>query len=303
MSGIFAAVETFMKARETEDVESSRLHEVELRLDALEATLLHADLLDTDPHQSDAESGLAAAKARFDNWIAERSQPLRSWYEATGHEVGEIVESWPGELLRALRSEIAEVEDVLLQLRRRQDLLSEVAEVSETKRQRVAEVERSRDELAEARSLAPTGSAAESFASVLVSVLEHVDSEVCPVCDQEFARAGSLRNHIVAKVGTLNADAERLLEMEARRSALDAEYSSLTADLAEHARRRDELGDPREVDSDLQARSRRVADLRSLEPIAEAGVLLASEVSVNDGRKWTPWRPWVPRLDATPRLG
>ncbi len=279
MSAILAAVETLAAAREAEDVESSSLHEVELRLDAVEATLVQADLIDIDPNQSEAQSGLAAARARFDNWIAERSQPLRSWYEASGYEVGEVLESWPGALLRALRSEIAEVEDVLLQLRRRQDLVREVAEVSEAKRQRLDEVERSRDELAEARSSAATGSAAASLASVLVSVLEHVDGEVCPVCDQDFLHTGSLRDHIVAKASTLNADAERLLEMEARRSALDAQYRSLTADLAEHARRRDELGDPRAVESELQARTRRLADLRSLEPIAEAGLLLATEVS------------------------
>lgn len=77
-----------------------------------------------------------------------------------------------------------------------------------------------------------------SLASALAELTSFIDDNVCPVCDRDFTDvgAGSLNDHVHAKVRTLSASAERLLTLGRTRSEeqvtlerLDRELESLAA--------------------------------------------------------------------------
>ncbi len=276
---LFAEVDALAATRAAEDAESTRTREAHLRLDAVEAALTQGDLKDVDPSQLESESGIRAAQGRYEDWKGGRSQALHRWFESSQGRAGLDDDPEPATLLRALRSEIADIEDALADLRARQGALRELDERSVEARQRFDELERNIDALLEAQNALSTDSAAASLASVLVSVLEHLDGEACPICDQEFEGVGSLRDHIIAKADALNAGAKRLLEMETRRSAMVSEHKSLAADLSDHQARRERLGNAARLDAEVQTRAGRLGELRSLEPIGEAGQLLADEVA------------------------
>ncbi|MFB2533473.1 AAA family ATPase [Paracoccus sp. p3-h83] len=77
-----------------------------------------------------------------------------------------------------------------------------------------------------------------SLASALAELTSFIDDNVCPLCDRDFTDvgAGSLNDHVHAKVRTLSASAERLLTLGRTRSEeqvalerLDRELESLAA--------------------------------------------------------------------------
>jgi len=109
--------------------------------------------------------------------------------------------------------------------------------------------------------------------------LEHVDEEVCPVCDQAFTTGGTLREHLLAKIENLNADAKSLMGMEGRRSTLESEQNVLRRGLEAQVAERSQMGTAAELEAEAHSTSRVVADLKTLEPIGEAGQLLAEEVA------------------------
>lgn len=259
------------------DLEIARVREAQLRLDAVESTLAQNNLIDADPNQPANELDTVAAERRFEDWRLSRAAPLREWFESGERDAPDAAE--PSTLLRVLRQEISDLEISLANLRRSQAAARGLDERTAIVRRRMDEVSRGLGELARARNAASTSSAATGLASLLVSLLEHVDGEVCPVCEQDYLRAGSLRDHILAKVETLDVDAGRLLEMETRRSEREAEQTALQSELVDLEARREQLGEALALDADADSLERRLGQLRELEPIGEAGQILTNEIT------------------------
>lgn len=120
-------------------------------------------------------------------------------------------------------------------LRRATDETAEIAAL----RARTAEIQ---DELAGlvALSAAAVGEV-QQRQQMLSEALAHVDDDVCPVCDRNFAETGgSLRNHVTAELERLGAATTQLQEQIRRRDALvkesataEARASKLAADAPE----------------------------------------------------------------------
>lgn len=279
-SQIQTAVGYVLAAQGEYDEAGARLRQAVLRLDAVELTLVQEQLMAVDPHEPEDDSGLAEAEARLREWRESRSNPLRQWFASrAGQDTSEGSDPDPQKMLRVLRFEIEEVEASLGEAERRRSSTAQLDERAAVARAALADIDREIADLADERDIASSGSAAAALASALVGVLEHIDGESCPVCDQHFRGAGALREHVVAKVGALNADAARLIAMESRRSHLDSRRDALVRDLDELSVRRQQLGDVRALESEVQARTAQLRNLRALEPIGDAGRLLTAEIA------------------------
>jgi exonuclease SbcC len=73
-----------------------------------------------------------------------------------------------------------------------------------------------------------------SLASLLGTVLEHLKSDDCPVCDRDYSELGigDLRTLVLRKIETLGADANRLQSIARQRDEATAEYDSLKSRIA-----------------------------------------------------------------------
>ncbi|RHW25396.1 hypothetical protein D0Z08_19400 [Nocardioides immobilis] len=279
-SQIQTAVGDVLEARDGYDETGARLRQAALRLDAVELTLVQEQLITVDPNEPEDDSGLAAAEARFRDWSESRSRPLRQWFTSRASQgASEESDPDPQTMLRALRREIEDVEASLDEAERKRTGNAQIDERAAVVRGAVADIDREIADLADERDIASSGSAAAALASTLVGVLEHIDGESCPVCDQHFRGAGPLREHVIAKVGALNSDAARLVAMENRRSQLDSRRNALVRELEDLGIRRQQIGDVRALTSEVQARTAQLRNLRALEPIGDAGRLLTTEIA------------------------
>lgn len=68
---------------------------------------------------------------------------------------------------------------------------------------------------------------------ILGSLLPHVDSEVCPVCDQEFRSEGTLAEHINEKVTKLSEGAQSLVSIESAATSLREERTKSVREVAQ----------------------------------------------------------------------
>jgi exonuclease SbcC len=275
---IYAAADALIGSRANRDAESALLRESQLRLDALESTLVQAELLGSDPKQIDDQaSGVGAAESRYAEWKATTASPLEAWY-ILNHQEAKRESLEPATMLRSVRSDMDDAEAALATSRRQVQTIADLDDQLTAAGERLSQVELVLADLNEARARASTSSAAASLASLLVSTLEHADGDVCPVCDQPYHGAESLRGHIIAKADALNADAQRLLDLEARRATIDADRALLTSNLAELAAQRQQLAPLADLNAAIQRLAQQIGELRSLEPVAEAGLLLAFEL-------------------------
>lgn len=274
------AINDLVASRGEQDADAARLREAALRLDAVESTLVQENLISVDPNEPEDDHGLGAAEERFQEWRASRAEALTQWFSARpdGSADSEI-EPDPAAMLRALRLRIGDVDSALTEVRQKRSAIEELNERSAVGRATIAGIERDLAALAETRGEATSGSVAANLAAVLASVLEHVDGEVCPVCDQDFRGSGSLRDHVLAKANGLSADAARLVSLEGRWASLEAERSELARELTQLDAQRVRLGDVKALDSEAQHLAAQLSQLKVLEPIAEAGQLLATEVA------------------------
>lgn len=101
----------------------------------------------------------------------------------------------------------------------------------------------------------PTG-----LANVLAEITAHLEGEVCPVCDRNFAelQEGTLAEHVGQKVRKLSTTAARLLDLTRTRGAHQGDATRLDAELA--------ALEARKISSDdLDALERRLAEVTALE--------------------------------------
>jgi exonuclease SbcC len=146
-----------------------------------------------------------------------------------------------------------------------------------------AELEVERKNLATIDSeIALIGESAGSLAEMLAEISAVIDSDVCPVCDRNYAemRDGALIDHVHAKVARLSGSAERLLALGRNRSTQQEAIDRLVREEATLAARAIEP----ELAADL---ARRAADLDSVtselnrlaRPIGERAALAGLETT------------------------
>lgn len=72
------------------------------------------------------------------------------------------------------------------------------------------------------------------LASILSEITSYVDGETCPVCDRDYREVGNgnLVEHVHAKVRTLSASAQRLLDLGRARAEAQALVEQLTREIA-----------------------------------------------------------------------
>lgn len=273
-----SAVDRFVAESAVHADESARSREALLRLDALESTLRQERLMNTDPNEPEDTSGLSAAEARLAEWRSSRSGPLLEWFTASSRGVNGT-DADPVTVLRELKARLADLDGSLMEARRRLKILDDLSKRSAASRIELADLERRLGQLSASRSAASSTSAAAELASILVAVLEHVDGDECPVCSQNFMSGGSLREHVISRVESLNQDASQMLAVETLRARLESERNVLVRQLADDDAQGAQFGDRSLLDDEAQALTVGIASLRSLEPVGEAGRLALDEVT------------------------
>ena len=270
---IAAAVERLTTSQSVNESKSATIRALLIQLDAVESTLNEENLASADPNEREVTSGLGDTEKRYEEWRASRSGPLVAWFDDNAANDGHG-DPTPPELIRALRMALLGMESRLDESRHTLQALSDLGQRLVDARGRVNGLDDELRLLAAERHSVSDSSAAAGLASVLVSILEYVDGEVCPVCSQEFNLDGSLRSHIQEEIDGLNTDAARLVEMETRRARLEAEQKALLAQIMDDEARLAALGDPVTLESQVLAQTKNFGDLKALEPLAEAGLLL-----------------------------
>lgn len=271
------ALSELLATRSAKDSESAKLHELDLRLDAVEVTLAQHELMALEPTVIERDNDLVNSEHRLSEWEASRSEPLRLWFANVAGSSGTATAAGPSSMLSAVRNALQGVEESLRQVRARVFAAEEAQTLFAATTTRLDNIDRELGALAKLREMAATSSAAAGLASLLTSLLLHVDGDECPVCNQEFVKGGTLRDHIVGRAQALSEDATKLLQLEQRRAQLESERETLALQRASLASLTDAA-----VREELAMKEQRLfselRELRTLQSIAEVGALLAEEV-------------------------
>lgn len=273
-----AALSELLASRSAKDSASAQLHELDIRLDAVEVTLTQHELMALEPTLIDRDDDLTNSVHRLSEWEASRSEPLRLWFSNVAGSSGTAATAGPSSMLSAVRNALQGAEESLRQVHARVLAAEEAQTLFAATTARLGNIDRELGTLAKSREMAATSSAAAGLASLLTSLLAHVDGDECPVCNQEFLKGGTLRDHIVERAQALSEDATKLLQLEERRAQLESERENL-------ALQRTGLGSltdavvREELAMKEQALVAELRELRTLESIAEVGALLAGEVA------------------------
>ncbi len=202
----------------------------------------------TQVRRRDALRARAAVTARLDEWQGEYLAPM-SHLSSAAERLGIQAERDPRDILR-VQSDIERTTGEVAELLERHDLA--MAETADLDR-RTAEAEDATEEISlrtsEEEEIAGT------LATGLSAIMEHVDGEICPVCDRDFSELSDqgLRSHLQEKVQAIAGKGADLRQLREARSAAQL-------DLAELRQRRDDAARRMLEDADLA----RIQDQRSL---------------------------------------
>ena len=235
---------------------------------------------------------LPAADAGHDRAVSERAETaaaeaLRVWRNGAGKELGDLVAT-----LRSHFSDLPEIDDGPERARAfaarraeaeatRADSLvkasNAAAEKVKTLNTTVQRATGRINELNEA--LASGAENARSLATALAGIAPHVEGDVCPVCDRNFAEqnVGSLSAHIAAKIASLTSEAGRLQALSTERAEESTRLAAAQRDLLSATS--GQLGG--EEQADLTVLASQMADaaqrLKRMAPVAEEGQRLTTE--------------------------
>ena len=278
IAGLIAAVDAKRPVHLERKASAARMREAVLRLDVVESTLRQGGLSGTDPNDPADDAGLAVAEARYAEWTSSRARVVTDWLAANRPDIEIAAAERASSLLRHLTSAIDEQEAALVSIKRRLELIEALSAQISSAQSRIDLLAEELRRLESSRSKASGISTAAGLASVLVSLLDHVEGGTCPVCDQGFPH-GSLREHIREKVQSLDADAARFLELETARSSVEAQHRAVEQELLELKARRGASADAVHLKSEESRCTNQLVELRSLVGIADAGRALEEEVS------------------------
>ncbi|SAI65561.1 chromosome segregation protein [Bordetella ansorpii] len=235
---------------------------------------------------------LPTADADHDRAASERveaiaAEALRMWRTGVGKELGELIAT-----LRIQFSDIPEMDDGPEEARafasRRAEAESARADSLVKTSNAAAEkvkalnttVQRATARIGELNDALASGAKdARSLASALAGVAPHVEGDICPVCNRNFAEqdAGSLSAHIAAKIASLTSEAGRLQALSTERAEESTRLAAAQRDLLSATS--GQLG--AEEQADLTVRALQMADaaqrLKQMVPIAEQGRRLTTE--------------------------
>lgn len=235
---------------------------------------------------------LPAAHAGRDRAASERVEAtaveaLRMWRNGAGKELSDLVatlrsqfsdipdiDDGPGEA-RAFAARRAEAEAT-----RADSLVKTSSAAAEKAKALNTTVQRATARISELNDALASGAEdARSLASALAGVAPHVEGDVCPVCDRNFAEqdAGSLSAHIAAKIASLTSEAGRLQALSTERAEESTRLAAAQRDLVSATS--GQLG--AEEQAVLTLRASQMADtaqrLKLMAPIAEEGQRLTTE--------------------------
>ncbi|MFZ2755166.1 MAG: AAA family ATPase [Lysobacteraceae bacterium] len=234
---------------------------------------------------------LPAADAGHDRAASERAEAtateaLRMWRNGAGKELGDLIAT-----LRSQFSDIPEIDDGPEEARAfaarraeaeatRADGLVKASNVAaENAKALNTTVQRATARIGELNDALASGAEdARSLATALAGVAPHVEGDVCPVCDRNFAErdAGSLSAHIATKIASLTSEAGRLQALSSERAEESTRLAAAQRDLLSASR--GQLG--AEEQADLTVRASQMADaaqrLKHMSPIAEEGQRLTT---------------------------
>ena len=235
---------------------------------------------------------LPAADAGHDRAASERVEAtaveaLRTWRNGAGKELSALVGK-----LRSQFSDIPEIDDGPEEARAfaarraeaeatRADSLVKTSNAATEKATALnTTVQRATARIGELNDALASGAEdARSLASALAGVAPHVEGDVCPVCDRNFAEqdAGSLSAHIAAKIASLTSEAGRLQALSTERAEESTRLAVAQRDLVSATS--GQLG--AEEQAGLTVRASQMADatqrLKLMAPIAEEGQRLTTE--------------------------
>jgi DNA repair protein SbcC/Rad50 len=260
-----------MSAAEARRAAAAALRESALQLDAIEAGLARVA-------GGDVAGSVASQRALRDAQAQEEA-----WWDSIGERVLSEVNSRAdafqrepanrsslGTLLSALVTE-AQVRDN--STRSRLERARVAQEALEVETRRLHEFDGRRSALEQTRATLLGQNSPGDVARVLSDVLRLVESETCPICDQDFAQGGrheSLHEYVAAKVQTLTGAASQLARIDEELSDLESleRQSSVVS-----ARARDELltvGSTTDLARESISAQEALQSLQSLVPQAEA---------------------------------
>ncbi|MEA1618327.1 AAA family ATPase [Erythrobacter sp. T5W1-R] len=218
---------------------------------------------------------------------ANAAEALRMWRAGVGKELGDLIAT-----LRTQLSDIPEIDDEpeearAFAARRAEAEATRAASLVKTSNAAAEKVKALNltvqratariDELNNA--LASGAEDARSLATALAGVAPHVEGDICPVCDRNFADqdAGSLSAHIAAKIASLTSEVGRLQALSAERAEESTRLAVAQRDLLSAT---SGLIDAEEL-ADLTVRASQMADaaqrLKQMAIIAEEGQRLTTE--------------------------
>lgn len=229
---------------------------------------------------------LPADDASHDRAAGERSEAatieaLRNWREGAGKDLGALITA-----LRNHFSDIPEIDDGpeacrSFAVRRAEAEATRATALLKTSSQAVnqaktlsATVQRATARIKELESeLASGAEDVRSLARALAGITPHVEGEICPVCDRDFAEQekGSLTAHIAAKIASLTTQAGRLQALSTERAEESSRLAAAQRDL--EGATSGQLG--AEEQADLTVRASQMTDaaqqLKQMAAVAEEG--------------------------------
>ncbi|QFG67341.1 AAA family ATPase [Ornithinimicrobium pratense] len=242
------------------DTERAKLLAVQRDLFALGGRLDAAAARPSAHELTDMRDQLDQAQQRLKRWDSKEGSDIQAWQRAAG-AAGVVLDTDPG----------ANIEQALNDVQRRLDSQTAFRAQQETTQSRIDADQRRLEPLQER--LLDAQEHATALVEALASVRTVIMSDVCPVCDRDYAELGSghLSSHVDAKVAQLSEQGQRLLDLRKERDALlativrsEADLEKTTAALLEHAQLRK-----------LEERAAELTRLRDawqmLRPAVEAG--------------------------------
>lgn len=248
------------------------LREAGLRLDAIEAALPEADVVQNPAVEAGPEAALSAAVASYEHWLTIEGKDLLDWSQSALRAEGRAVTRLDASTaLVTLTEGIDRTQSALRGLREqlvdRQRLVGELNAArsqAETAEGRAAEIASRRAQVA-------SGSTAASLSALLSSLADHVEGNVCPACDRPFSADMSLVEHIRSKALRLTSDAAALMALDKEYSSTVAEADGLRRSAAALTSRLALVPDESGIVSDIASRARALDGLNSLVTSGELG--------------------------------
>jgi exonuclease SbcC len=268
-----ASLQTLASTFKTEGDEK-RYEEVldgQRRLASIEREISSALRL-TDPTVSATQSEAYAASSAYEKW----EQANRDTLEELQSQITTLIPS-----ISVPRDIFAIVDGTLPPLQSERIQVVERAQQGREDLRRVVdignELEATREQfrIIEAE-IGQIASDSEVLASALGELTSHIKTDICPVCDRDFAElgTGSLANHVHRKVSNLSASAERLLTLGKILGQSQQRVSDLEAELRAIESRKASTQSVSDMDRRASSIASVIAELERLAPLLVQGAEL-----------------------------